>query len=77
MTNVDLYIDLLFKKYDKTQLSRKEMASVLEISVTSLDRLIVEDSLPIRYKRIGNSQKARYVFPILEIANFLAFSEAA
>lgn len=77
MTTVDLYIDLLFKKYNKTQLSRKEMASVLEISLTTLDNLISKNDLPIRFKRIGNSQKARYVFPILEIANFLAFQEAA
>ena len=77
MTNTEVYIDLLYKKYDKTQLTRKEVAEVLEISTSSLDTLIASNTLPVRYRRIGNSQKARYIFPILEIANFLAFQDAA
>lgn len=77
MTNVEMYMNLLFKKYEKTSLTRKELAKVLEISLTSLDTLIANNTLPIRYRRIGNSQKARYVFPILEVANFLAFEQAA
>ena len=76
-STVQLYIDLLFKKYEKTQLTRKELADTLEISLASLENLIMAGTLPIRYKRIGVSQKARYVFPILEIANFLAFQDAA
>lgn len=77
MTTVQIYIDMLFKKYNKTQLTRNEVAEVLEISLASLKILISNDTLPIRYKRIGSSQKARYVFPIVEIANFLAFQSAA
>ncbi len=77
MTNTELYVNLLYKKYNKTQLTRKEIADVLEISLSSLDTLIANNTLPIRFKRIGNSQKARYIFPILEVANFLAFEDAA
>jgi len=77
MTNTELYVNLLYKKYNKTQLTRKEVAEVLEISLTSLDTYISNNTLPIRFKRIGNSQKARYIFPILEVANFLAFEDAA
>lgn len=77
MTNAEIYVDFLFKKYNKTQLTRKEIAEVLEISLTSLDTLINNNTLPIRYRRIGNSQKARYIFPILEVANFLSFEDAA
>ena len=77
MTSIELYTDLLFKKYNKTQLSKKEMASVLEISISTLDNLISKNDLPIKYQRIGKTQKARFVFPLLEIANFLAFQEAA
>ena len=77
MSNTELYVDLLYKKYNKTQLTRKEIAEVLEISLSSLDTLIANNSLPIRFIRIGNSQKARYIFPILEVANFLAFVDAA
>ncbi len=75
MTNTEFYVDLLYGKYNKTQLTRKEIAEVLEISLTSLDNLIATNSLPIRFRRIGNSQKARYIFPILEIVNFLAFKD--
>ncbi|WP_418641137.1 pyocin activator PrtN family protein [Sulfurimonas sp. ST-27] len=77
MTNTEQYMNLLYKKYNKMQLTRKEVAEVLEISLTSLDTLITNNTLPIRYRRIGNSQKARYIFPILEVANFLAFEDAA
>lgn len=77
MSNTELYVDLLYKKYNKTQLTRKEIAEVLEISLSSLDTLIANNSLPIRFKRIGISQKARYIFPILEVANFLAFADVA
>ena len=77
MTNVEIYINFLFKKYNKMQLTRKEVATELEISLTSLDTLIATNTLPVRYKRIGKSQKARYIFPIVDIANFLAFEDAA
>ena len=77
MTSTQIYVDFLFKKYNKTQLTRKEIADVLEISLSSLDTLIANNTLPIKFKRIGNSQKARYIFPILEVANFLAFEDAA
>jgi len=77
MTNaVKSYVSMLFSKYNKTQLNRKETAEILGISLSSLETLINKDQLPIRYKRIGNTQKARYIFPILEIANFLAFEAA-
>lgn len=77
MTATQYYINLLYKKYDKTQLTRKQLADVLEISLTSLENLMSKNQLPIRHKRIGNSQKARYIFPILEVANYLAFETAA
>lgn len=76
-STVQLYINLLFQKYGKTQLNRQELAEALEISLSSLEGLILKGKLPIRYKRIGESQKARYVFPIVEVANFLAFADAA
>ena len=77
MTDITrFYIEQLTKKYDKVQLTRKELSEVLGISLTSLETLINKDQLPIRYRRIGNSQKARYIFPLLEVANYLAFESA-
>ncbi len=71
------YINMLYKKYNKMQLGRKDLAEVFNISLSSLDILIRNNELPIRYKRIGNTQKAKYVFPIIEIASFLAFEQVA
>jgi len=76
-STTQMYVDLLYRKYGKTQLTRTELAETLEISVSSLEGLILKGDLPIRHKRIGVSQKARYVFPIIEVANFLAFADAA
>ena len=67
------YIELLSRKYNKTSLTRAEIAKELNISISSLDNLIEKNQLDIRYHRIGNSQKARYIFPIIEVANFLSF----
>ncbi len=77
MTDVTkFYIEQLSNQYKKMQLSKKELCEVLGISLTSLDTLINKNQLPIRHKRIGNSQKARYIFPLLEVANYLAFESA-
>ena len=75
--NTRYYVKSLEQKYKKPQLSRKELVEVLDISLTSLDSLISKNQLPIRYKRIGKSQKARYIFPIIEVANYLAFESVA
>lgn len=73
MNTNEFYINFLVNKYNKTQLNRKEVASELGISLTTLENLINNNQLPIRHKRIGLSQKARYIFPIIEVANFLTF----
>jgi hypothetical protein len=77
MSTIQLYIDMLFSKYKKTSLTRKELAEVLCIGLTTLENLLMNDQLPIRYKRMGVSQKARYAFPIVEVAHYLAFEEHA
>jgi len=77
MTNTQIYVDMLYKKYNTTQFTRKELAKVLGISLSTLDTLITNKELNIRFIRLGNSQKARYIFPIIEVANFLSFQEVA
>ena len=68
------YINFLTNKYNKRQLNRKELCQELDISLSTLNNLINNDQLLIRYKRIGTSQKARFMFPIIEVANFLSFN---
>lgn len=67
------YVQLLYTKYKKMTLTRKELASEIGISLSKLEKLIAEDMLHIKYKRLGNAQKAPYVFPLIEVASFLAF----
>lgn len=64
-------LNLIFKKYNKLTLTRKELADELSISLSSLDNLLQNNQLPIRYLRLGESQKAKYAFPIQEVSNFL------
>lgn len=68
------YDEMLFKKYNKTTLNRKEVSEELSISLSTLENHINEGTLPIRFKRIGTGPKSRYVFPIKEISNYLEFA---
>ena len=69
-----LYVDYLLKKYDKLGLNRKETAKEIGISLSQLDKLLRAGVGLPNYKRLGRSQKARIVFPINEIADFLTLA---
>lgn len=66
--------EMLFNKYQKTTLNRKEVAQELSISLSTLERHLNEGSLPIRHKRLGNTAKAKYIFPIKAVADYLDFA---
>ena len=68
------YVDYLLKKYDKLGLNRKETAIEIGISLSQLDKLLKAGVGLPNYKRLGRSQKARIVFPINEIADFLTLA---
>lgn len=67
------YDEMLFSKYQKTTLNRKEVSEELSISLSTLERHLNDGTLPIRFKRIGTGSRSRYVFPIKEISNYLEF----
>lgn len=67
------YVELLNERYKKISLTRNELAKELNVSVSTIEKLIEKNLLNIRYIRLGNSQKARYLFPIIEVANYLSF----
>lgn len=69
------YITLLYTKYQKLNLNRKELAHELGISLSKLEKMLLEGEFPIRYKRVGKSQKAAYIFPISEVARYLSFED--
>lgn len=68
------YDEMLFAKYNKTTLNRKEVSTELSISLSTLERHLNEGTLPIRFKRIGTGPKSRYVFPIKAVADYLDFA---
>lgn len=60
-------------KYNKLTLTREEVSRELSISVSYLDKLVANDQLPIRYHRLGNSQRAKYAFSLKDVADYLNF----
>ncbi len=73
MSDVQIYVDFLIKKYNKVTLTRSELAKELNLSISTLERMLDKKTLKIRHRREGNSQKAKYIFPIVEIANYLSY----
>jgi len=69
------YADYLLNKYKKLGLTRKETANELGISLSFLDKLLREGTGLPTYRKIGNSQKPRVVFPIDSIASFMILNE--
>ena len=65
-------LDLLMDKYNKTTLSRYETAEALGIAVSTLDLRVKRCEDAPRYKRLGNTPKARVLFPIIEVAKYLS-----
>ncbi len=62
----------LFKKYNKTAISKREYASEIGVSVSTIDNYISKnDGIP-KYIRLGSSKNAKIVFPISEVVAFLS-----
>jgi hypothetical protein len=70
------YTDYLLDKYKKLGLTRKETATELGISLSFLDKLLREGTGLPTYRKIGNSQKPRIVFPIDSVATFMVLNVA-
>lgn len=70
------YDEMLLSKYNKVTLTRKELSKELSVSLSTLDKGLEDGSIPIRYLRLGNSSKARYSFPIKNVAYYLEYMAA-
>ena len=68
MTNTFMY---LTDKYGKIGLNRKCLADELDCSLSTIDRLIAMGIGLPSYKRIGSGKRARIIFPIAEVVEFL------
>ena len=62
----------LRREYRKGVLSKKETASEMGISISTLNNYMAKGCCFPAYKKIGDAKNAKVVFPILEIAKFLS-----
>jgi excisionase family DNA binding protein len=62
------YFDLLYSKYKKVTMTKKEVAEQLGVSVRTLDRMIENNDLPIAS---ANPTGGKVLFPIRSFANYL------
>ena len=68
MTNTFQY---LVDKHGKAALTRKTLANELTCSVSTIDRLLKDGRGLPNFIRIGTGKRARIIFPIAEVADFL------
>lgn len=66
----DKYIVLLKKDFGYN-LSKSQLAILLDISEQTIDRRIKDASNIPQYLRSSNGKKASYIFPIIEVASYL------
>lgn len=66
----DKYIVLLKKDFGYN-LSKSQLAILLDISEQTIDRRIKDASNIPQYLRSSNGKKANYIFPIIEVASYL------
>jgi len=69
--NVEKYILLLKVEYG-FQLTKAQLAVVLGISCQTIDRRIKEGMNIPNYHRSSNGKNASYIFPIVEVAEYLS-----
>lgn len=70
-SNFDKYIILLKKDFGYN-LSKSKLAILLDISEQTIDRRIKEGINIPNFIRSGEGKKASYIFPIIEVAQFLS-----
>lgn len=58
-------------RYNKSTLTKKELANELNLSVQTIDRRIKEGLGIPNYIRSGKGIKSSYIFPIHEVCKFL------
>ena len=69
-TKFDKYVVLLKNDYGYN-LSKSQLAIVLDVSQQTIERRIKEASNIPEYIRSGKGKKASYIFPIIEVASYL------
>ncbi len=71
-TSIEDIANQLRRKYNRSVLSKKELANELNIGISTLNNYIMQGYGIPKYKKIGNAKNAKVIFPILEVARFLS-----
>lgn len=66
-----IYNDLK-SRYNKSTLSKKEMATELGISYSTIDGYISKGYGIPNYKKLGTAKNAKVVFNIIDVSEFLS-----
>ena len=66
-----IYNDLK-TRYNKSTLSKREMAHELGISYSTIDGYIAKGYGICNYKKLGTAKNAKVVFNIIDVAEFLS-----
>ncbi len=71
MQNIETnYMKLLFEKYGKVAITKKELCQVFGISLRTLNARISKNMDIPAYKK-GNGRNSKIMFPIAEVAKYL------
>jgi len=62
----------LTTRYQKTTLTKKELAKELNMSVSSISNYISKGAGIPSYKKIGNAKNGTVIFPIICVAEYLS-----
>lgn len=62
----------LKQKYDKSTLTKKELANELNVSVSSINSYIVKGTGIPEYIKIGTGKNGKVLFPLANVVSFLS-----
>lgn len=66
--------DQLVAKYNKVAIGKKELAEELNVSKSTIDNYLMRGYGLPRYRKVGNTRHGRVIFPLVEVAKYLAES---
>lgn len=67
----EIYADL-HKKYKKNTLSKIELSQEMSCGISTLSKYLAEGRNIPNYIKLGEAKNARVLFPLREVAEFLA-----
>jgi len=62
----------LQQKYNKLALSKSELAQELGMGLSTVSKMMAEGMGLPNYKKVGNAKNSRVLFPLADVAEFLA-----